>query len=215
LSDGAPSPAFPAPASPAPAGLVLAAGEGSRLGRPKALVAVDGELLVDRAIRVAHEAGLHPVVVVLGAAAADVVRSAGLDRAVVVVNDGWREGIGASLRCGLTALTDQRAAAAVVLLVDQPAVGAETVRRLLPAWRDGAVAVAASYKGAVRNPVLLGAASWPGVMAQAIGDTGARGWLREHDEQVVTVACDDLGSEADIDTIADLQRLVGGLEDER
>ena len=191
------------------AGLVLAAGEGSRLGRPKALVELDGELLVDRAVRAAHEGGCDRVVVVLGAAAADVVRAAALEGAVVVVNDGWREGMGSSLRCGLAALADQNAAAAVVLLVDQPDIGAEAVRRLSAAWQAGPVAVAASYSGAPRNPVLLDASIWADVCASALGDVGARAWLREHADEVVLVACDDLGSDADIDTVADLVRLTG------
>jgi len=189
-----------------PAGLVLAAGEGSRLGRPKALVELDGELLVDRAVRVARDSGCDPVVVVLGAAADEVVRTAVLDHAIVVVNDGWREGIGSSLRCGLSALGDQQASGAVVLLVDQPNIGAEAVRRLVTTWQDGAAAVAATYGGAMRNPVLLDASVWHDVCVLARGDTGARAWLRAHAEQVVAVACDDLGSDADIDTPEDLER---------
>lgn len=190
-----------------PAGLILAAGEGRRLGRPKALVSLDDELLVDRAIRVARDAGCAPIVVVLGAAADEVVRSASLDGAVVVVNDGWSEGIGSSLRCGLSALADQHTPAAVVLLIDQPEVGVETVRRVVDTWHEsGAVAVVPTYGDQPRNPVLLAASTWDEVAASARGDTGARAWLREHAADVVTVACDDLGSDADIDTPADLER---------
>jgi CTP:molybdopterin cytidylyltransferase MocA len=191
----------------AAAALILAAGEGSRLGQPKALVALNDELLVDRAVRVAHEAGCDPVVVVLGASAHRVVQVAALDRAIVLVNQGWAEGIGSSLRCGLTALADNQAPAAVVLLVDQPEIGAETVRRVADTWRDsGAHAVAASYAGQMRNPVLIDAAIWSEVADLARGDTGARAWLRAHADKVAVVACDDLGSDADIDTVADLER---------
>ena len=190
-----------------PAGLVLAAGEGRRLGQPKALVSLDDELLVDRAIRVARDAGCDPVVVVLGAAADEVVHRASLDGAVVVVNDGWAEGIGSSLRCGLSALTDQHAPAAVVLLVDQPDIGAETVRRVIDTWRtSGAVAVVPTYGDQPRNPVLLASSTWAGVAASARGDIGARAWLREHPSDITTVACDDLGTDVDIDTPADLER---------
>lgn len=189
------------------AGLILAAGEGRRFGGPKALVALDGELLVDRAVRVATDAGCDPVLVVLGAAADDVVRRASLDGAIVVVNDSWSEGIGSSLRCGLTALGDQQAAAAVVVLVDQPDVGADIVTRVVNAWREtGAAAVVPTYQHQPRNPVLLDASVWPEVTELARGDMGARAWLRAHPGEVVNVACDDLGSDADIDTPADLER---------
>jgi CTP:molybdopterin cytidylyltransferase MocA len=194
------------------AGLVLAAGEGRRLGRPKALVDVDGELLVDRAARVLAAAGCEPVVVVLGAQAADVVAAAGLDGAVVLVNDGWRDGMGSSLRCGLAAVTDIGASDVVVLLVDQPYVGADHVRRLLDR-RGERPAVVASYGGEPRNPALLAASTWPDVCERAVGDVGARAWMRAHPEQVLMVACDDLGGDIDIDTADDLRRVTGGAEE--
>ena len=189
------------------AGLVLAAGAGRRFGGPKALVDLDGEVLVDRAIRMLADAGCAPVVVVLGAAAPDVVARARLDHAVVIVNDGWDEGIGSSLRCGLAALTDLRAAAAVIALVDQPQVTAAVVRRLVDGWRDGRPARVATYDGKRRNPVLLAAQVWAAVSAVARDDEGARAWMRAHPDDVEEVACDDLGRPADIDTPADLDLL--------
>jgi CTP:molybdopterin cytidylyltransferase MocA len=190
-----------------PAGLVLAAGAGRRFGSPKALVRVGDRLLVERAVATLRDAGLSPVVVVLGAAAAEVAQVADLADAVALVNDGWESGMGSSLRTGLHALTDLGAPAAVVLLVDQPDVPPELVRRLVEHWRPGVAAVSASYDGRRRNPVVLDASVWPQVVAGAVGDVGARGWLDTHADDVVTVACDDLGSATDIDTPQDLARL--------
>lgn len=188
------------------AGLVLAAGAGRRLGRPKALVDIGGELLVDRAARVLAEGGCDPVVVVLGAQARDVVAAAALDHAVVVVNDGWADGMGSSLRCGLAVVADTGATDVVVLLVDQPQVEAAHVRRLLDR-RGESPAVVASYGGEPRNPALLAASIWPQVCELAVGDVGARAWIRAHPEQVLAVACDDLGGDIDIDTVEDLARV--------
>ncbi|HEY7920163.1 MAG TPA: NTP transferase domain-containing protein, partial [Streptosporangiaceae bacterium] len=61
------APAGPYPAGPV-AGVLLAAGAGSRLGRPKALVEVDGVRLVDRGIWLLQSGGAAPLVVVTGAA---------------------------------------------------------------------------------------------------------------------------------------------------
>jgi CTP:molybdopterin cytidylyltransferase MocA len=190
-----------------PAGLVLAAGEGRRFGRPKAIVQWDGQLFVERAVTTLRAAGCAPVVVVLGAAAAEVARTAELGDAVVVVNDAWPTGMGSSLCTGLTALGDLGAPAVVVLLVDQPQVSPELVQRLVAHWHEGVAAVSASYDGRRRNPVLLDASVWPAVAACAVGDIGARGWLDTHTDDVVLVACDDLGSDVDIDTPPDLDRL--------
>jgi CTP:molybdopterin cytidylyltransferase MocA len=189
------------------AGLVLAAGGGRRFGRPKALVELDGQLLVDRAVDTVRAAGCDPVVVVLGAAADVVCREARLDAAVVVVNEDWRSGMASSLRAGLVALTDLHAAAAVISLVDQPRIPADAVARLVERWRDGAAAVVATYDGEPRNPVLIDASVWPQVMSVVTGDVGARAWLRTRPEGVVHIACDDLGSAVDIDDPRDLDHL--------
>lgn len=188
------------PAEPLTAGLLLAAGAGSRLGTPKALVEFRGERLVDRGVRTLREGGCHPVVVVLGAATAQV------RGAVTVRNPRWRTGMGSSLRAGLAALPDD-AERVVIALVDQPFVGPEAVRRLVRAARQGASVAVAAYGGAPRNPVLIAREHFGRVAAMATGDVGARPFLRAHPELVVAVACDDVGDPADIDTPADLSAL--------
>ena len=187
------------------AGLLLAAGSGSRFGGPKALVVLDGELLVERGARLLREGGCDPVLVVLGAQADRVRARAQLPASVVVAD--WETGMGASLRAGLAALGQGEAGACVVALADQPLVGSGAVQRLRAAWRDGAVAAVATYAGAPRNPVLLDRSVWADVAASARGDAGARTWLRAHPEQVVPVACDDTGSAFDVDTPDDLARI--------
>lgn len=196
------------------AGLLLAAGGGSRLGQPKALVELDGHLLVDRGVELLRAGGCDPVVVVLGASAREVVMHARLVGAVVVVNDRWADGIGSSLRTGLAAVSDLGAVHVVVALVDQPRVTADVVRRLVEAPPDAPV-VAASYGGRLGNPVRLDAAVWPDVSELAVGDVGARAWMREHPGMVRVIACDDLGSDDDIDTPEDLTRLGGDGQMER
>ncbi|GAA3508445.1 nucleotidyltransferase family protein [Actinomadura keratinilytica] len=181
----------------APAGLLLAAGAGRRLGRPKALVEVAGERLADRGVRVLREGGCAPVLVVTGAAP---VEAAG---AVAVPNPDWRTGMGSSLRAGLAALPPD-APAVVVALVDQPRVGAAAVRRMVAAYRGGARVAVATYGGAPRNPVLIAREHFADAAAAAVGDRGARAFLRARPDLVTPVACDDVAAPDDIDTPADL-----------
>ncbi|MFI0349717.1 NTP transferase domain-containing protein [Actinomadura sp. 9N407] len=181
-----------------PAGLLLAAGEGSRLGRPKALVELDGERLVDRGVRTLRDGGCGPVIVVAGAAPVEVIG------AVVVPNADWRTGMGSSLRAGLSALPPA-CPAVVVALVDQPRVTAEAVRRLIEAYELGARVAVATYLGKPRNPVLFAREHFAAVAEAAEGDAGARSFLREHPELVTPVPCADVASPDDIDTPADLE----------
>nr|BFE88878.1 hypothetical protein GCM10020093_114790 [Planobispora longispora] len=95
----------------------------------------------------------------------------------------------------------------VVALVDQPLIGAPVVRRLARAALEGATLAVATYGGERRNPVLIAREHFAGVAELAVGDVGARPFLRAHPELVVEVPCDDAGDPADIDTPADLARL--------
>ena len=187
------------------AGLLLAAGAGRRMGRPKALVEVDGEPLVQRGIRLLQDSGCSPVIVVLGAAA-EQVRPLCHGAEVVEAAD-WQVGMSASLRAGLEAAARAGADGCLVALVDQPQITPAVVRRLRAAHAGGAVAAVASYSGRPRNPVLLDRSVWSAVAASAAGDEGARGWLREHPDRVEAVDCTDAGSPDDLDTPQDLAAL--------
>lgn len=191
-----------------PAGLLLAAGSGSRFGGPKALLRYGDELFVERGVRTLREGGCDPIVIVLGAAATDVQDRADLTGAVVVVNDVWQRGLGSSLSAGLSALSSTAAPAAVVTLADQPAITSDAVRRVIAAADNGAAAVTATYHGRPGHPVLLAASVWSDVLATASGDAGARAWLQAHSDRVNRVACEDIADDSDIDTPADLERLL-------
>ncbi|ELP71021.1 NTP transferase domain-containing protein [Streptomyces turgidiscabies] len=190
------------------AGLLLAAGGGRRLGgRPKALLEHRGSLLVERAADALRTAGCTPVHVVLGARADDVRKRAVLPGCVLVDNPEWEQGMGSSLRAGLASLRGTHAGAALVSLVDQPDVGPEAMARVLAAYTSGESLVAASYGGTRGHPVLFGAAHWTGVAASAVGDRGARDYLRAHEDTITLVECGDVAEPYDIDTPSDLDRL--------
>jgi CTP:molybdopterin cytidylyltransferase MocA len=193
------------------AGILLAAGGGSRLGRPKALVEFDGQTLAERGVATLRDGGAGVVLVVSGAVPVSV------PGARTVHNPDWETGMGSSLAVALRAAaspglapspgTTASPGAAVIALADQPLVGAEAVRRLIAAWRDGASVAVAAYGGKPRNPVLIAREHWPAVLETATGDTGARTFLRAHPDLVTLVECGDTGSPDDIDTADDLARI--------
>ena len=181
------------------------------MGRPKALLR-DGQDVpfLDRAVGMLLESGCETVTVVLGAAADDarlLLDEAGwsADPAVdVVVADDWEEGMGASLRRGLTALLDRSADAALVMLVDLPDVHAGVLRRVLDTAQEppGRALVRTTYAGRPGHPVLLGRQHWAGVLATARGDQGARAYLDSHPPR--PCECGDLAAGRDVDRPEDL-----------
>ncbi len=148
--------------------------------------------------------GADPVIVVTGAASVE------LADVITVPNPAWRTGMGSSLAAGLAAVPDD-CAAAIVALVDQPLIGAQAVARLISARAAGAAVAVAAYGGRSRNPVLLGREHWPQVAALAVGDAGARRFLRARPDLVTVVECGDTGRPDDIDTPADLARIAAEL----
>ena len=194
-------------------GLLLAAGAGRRMGRPKALLTdTSGAALTDVAVDRLLAAGCDTVTVVLGAeadAARALLRERPTGQCTVVVASGWAEGMGASLRCGLDALDGSdvldRAGAPVravlVTLVDLPDVDESVMRRVLERWRsDGArpdALVRATYDGAPGHPVLIGRDHWTPLRETVAGDSGAAGYLSRR--IVHQVSCDDLATGRDVD----------------
>jgi nicotine blue oxidoreductase len=191
----------PTEPEPAVAGLLLAAGGGRRYGMPKALVRHRGRLFVERAASVLHDAGCAPVIVVVGAAAAEVRSVATLPGSSLVDNPAWETGMGSSVRAGLTELSTSDSVAAVILPVDTPGVTAAAVRRLAALAGPDALA-RASYDGVPGHPVLIGRAHWAGVAELATGDAGAREYLKRH--KVIDVPCADVASGMDVDRPEDL-----------
>ena len=184
------------------AGLLLAAGAGRRFGRPKALVDLDGEPLLIRALRTLADSGCAPVRVVLGAQA-DEARALLPDPSIAVYAEDWATGMGASLRAGLQAVHELAADAVLVHLVDLPWVGPDVLSRIREAAAPDVVA-RASYKGVPGHPVLLGRRWWTEVGDTARGDRGARDWLATR-EDLLLIECGDLGSGRDVDAPADLR----------
>jgi len=194
-------------------GLLLAAGAGTRMGRPKALVTgADGTPWTVRAASTLLAGGCDDVVVVLGARA-DEAALLLHDRPGVrtVVASDWAAGLGASLARGLTVLATSSAPidAALVSLVDLPGLPSAAVRRVLGerAGRTGAVRQA-EYAGRPGHPVLIGRAHWAAVSDHldvaaadpSTADRGAGAWLRAVGAEAVP--CADLWDGADQDRVS-------------
>lgn len=196
-------------------GVLLAAGEGRRLGLgPKAMLPLSG---TPQAARMVHElwrGGCDEVVVVLGAGAEDVQRAVGPGAHHVVVNEEWRTGMASSFRAGVDAAVrlapDRRDAGVLVALADQPDIDGDVVAHLRAAATADRVTAAgfpADDGGLSRgHPVLFPVALAAAAAELAEGDAGGRAWLRRHPDLLTVVDVGHLATGRDIDTPADLHR---------
>jgi len=202
-----------------PAGVgavVLAAGSSSRMGRPKQTLQYRGESLLRRAVRAALGAGCGPVVVVTGANAEQSRRELeGLD-VREVFNPRWEEGMASSVRAGVEGLVGASpdAAAAVLMLCDQPHVTAGVVSAIVAAYRaTGSPVVASAYGGGFGAPAVFGRELFA-ELARLEGAAGAKQAIKRHASEARFIPFP--GGEVDVDTPDDFSRLTAqGVEQEQ
>jgi CTP:molybdopterin cytidylyltransferase MocA len=185
---------------------VLAAGGGSRFGGGKLLARLGGQPIIEAVLDNLREAPVDEVIVVVGSDAERLREVCERYGVRSVANEEWERGQSTSVLAGLRAC-DKKSRAAVILLGDQPFVGADAVERLVAAFAEGANVAVATYGGKRRNPVLFSREVWPLLEAELAGDEGARSVLRQHPELVVEVPCEGVGDPTDVDTREDLRRL--------
>jgi CTP:molybdopterin cytidylyltransferase MocA len=186
--------------------VLLAAGSGSRFGGRKLLAPYRGRPLIESSLANLAQAPVDETVVVVGDDAKTLRAVCEPFGVRVVDNPDWEQGQSTSVRAGLLALGPE-VRAAVVLLADQPLVGAGAVERLVAAFEGGARVAVATYDAKRRNPVLFSRAVWPLLLEELSGDEGARAVLRRHPDLLTEVPCDGVGDPADVDTAEDLRGL--------
>jgi nicotine blue oxidoreductase len=191
------------------AAILLAAGQGSRIGGPKALLRIEGETFLARCARALLRPGVERLVLVLGHEAERVCAMGGVPAdALRVTNAGYREGgMLSSILRGLDAAEAIGAEAALLHPVDHPLVAQATVERVIAALQQGAAIAAPSFEGRRGHPGGFARAAWP-LLRSAPKARGARAALQDHPEQVRHVA-GDAGCVSGIDTPEDFERLVG------
>lgn len=134
--------------------IVLAAGASSRMGRPKALLPIDGRPAVDVVCATLAAGGADDVVVVVGRHADEIRAGASLQGVRVVDNPRWAQGRTSSIQTGLAALSPA-AGWTLLALVDMPLVRPDTVRTLLAARTKGVDVIVPTHHGRRGHPILL------------------------------------------------------------
>jgi len=168
------------------------------------LAKLGGRPIIEAVLDNLREAPVDEIIAVVGADAERLREACERYSVTTVANEDWQRGQSMSVLAGLRASGGR---AAVVLLGDQPFVGAGAVARLVAAFAEGAKVAVATYGGKRRNPVLFSREVWPLLEAELVGDEGARPFLQRHPELVVEVPCEGAGDPVDVDTREDLRRL--------
>jgi molybdenum cofactor cytidylyltransferase len=190
--------------------IILAAGNSSRLGRPKQLLPYRGSTLLAHVVAEALKTSLQPVIVVTGAYHTEIEASLPDEPVVLVYNAHWETGMGPGIVAGLEkALSiEPHLQTAIVAVCDQPYISAELFQTLVEQHSIlGKGLIACSYSETLGTPVLF-AQCYFKELSMLTGNAGAKQLLKRYPEDVASIAFPK-GS-IDIDTEEDFMGLHRG-----
>ncbi|MGC1475389.1 MAG: nucleotidyltransferase family protein, partial [Terriglobales bacterium] len=186
--------------------VILAAGTSARMGEAKQLLRLGEATVLNQVVNNVCGSSVDEIVIVLGHQAETIKQSIATESLKVVVNESYRQGMGTSLRAGLSALPSE-VDAALIVLADQPFVRSATFDQIIDHYQQSnAQIVIPVYKGFRGNPVLLDRSVFPEVMALT-GDIGCRAIFGNHPEGIAKVPVEDIGILLDLDSKDDVARL--------
>lgn len=190
------------------AGLILAAGQGLRMGKAKQLLPLYGVPMLQHVIQNALQSRLDEVVVVLGHHIDKIRHSVDLSAVTVVENPDYRKGQSSSIRAGLKALpagTD----AVLFLLADQPLIDPGIIDTLIEAYRTRPDSILLpSYGNKTGNPALMDRSTFAALMTLD-GDIGGRGVFRQFSDRIREIPVQHAGIHLDLDTWQEYQDFLG------
>jgi len=187
--------------------IILAAGNSSRLGKPKQLLTYKGKSLLEIATEAAKGTGSASIVTVLGAYADEISVAHQQSNVNYVINENWEKGMSTSIHAGLTELLKLNPAIENVIITvsDQAFLTAETLMQLIAEKEHTAYHIIASkYGNTIGTPVLFNKKYFTALM-NLTGDTGAKHIIKQHPNEVTSISFEK--GNIDIDTEADYNNL--------
>jgi molybdenum cofactor cytidylyltransferase len=183
------------------AAVVLSAGESSRMGRPKALLAIDGQTFIERIVAALNHGGLERIVVVLGFNAEEMRHRIDHLPVEIVVNRDYKQGQLSSLQAAIAYLeTDQNCDGMMVHLVDHPYIDPKLVAVMLREFKNSrSLIVVPRHQGKRGHPVIFSRALFAELLSAPM-DQGAKAVVNAHRAETLEIDTENVGVTLDIDT---------------
>ena len=183
------------------AAVILSAGESSRMGRPKALLPIDGRTFIEKIVEALRQAGLENIVVILGHNAEAMRQKIAHLPVTILVNPGYKNGQLSSLQVAVRHLaSDENCRGMLVHLVDHPYIDAALVNLLIERFEDSGKLIAVPrFRGKRGHPVIF-ARSLFDELLNAPEDQGAKAVVNAHRNETLEIETEDEGITLDIDT---------------
>jgi molybdenum cofactor cytidylyltransferase len=192
------------------AGLILAAGASTRMGRPKQLLRIHGQTLLDRIVREALNSELDKIFLILGYQAREIKRILGQSlvhgKLQVIENRQYAQGISSSIIAGLSEI-EANYEHMMILLADLPYINARLINLLIFGYLETGLPIGAiQVKSKRSHPVIFGKALYR-ELRKLRGDVGARSLFEKFGDRVCLVEPGFYYDDRDIDTPEDYAAL--------
>ena len=178
------------------------------MGRPKALLRIGEETFVQHIVGQLQSAGLHDVVIVLGADADEIKTSLSWFSGTIVINEDWKQGQLTSVIAGLNAFSHHHLDGVLICPVDRPLITHTLIKNLLKAFQEsGKSIVVPVFQGRRGHPTIFSSALFH-ELRDAPLNVGARHVVRNHPHDVHEMTTSEKGAVLNIDTLEDYARYV-------
>jgi molybdenum cofactor cytidylyltransferase len=194
--------------------VVLAAGESSRMGQPKALLPIDGVRFIERIVTALKSSGVANIVVVLGHNADEMRRKIDDLPVTIVINPEYQKGQLSSLQTAIRYLETLPASddleGILVHLVDHPYINPQLVKLMIERFEEsGRLIVVPRFRGRRGHPVLFSRRLFPELLAAPM-DQGAKTVVHAHQAETLEIETESEGVTIDIDTPEEYRKHVQG-----
>ena len=184
--------------------VVLSAGESSRMGRPKALLPVDGVRFIEKIVTALKSTRVAKIIAVLGHDADEMRRQIGDLPVTMVVNPNYKQGQLSSLVAAINSIQSSKDSASVdgilVHLVDHPYINPDLVNLMIDRFHETKkLIVVPRYQGRRGHPVIFSSALFAELLAAPL-DQGAKTVVHAHRDGTLEIDTEDEGVTIDIDT---------------
>ncbi|WP_412465428.1 NTP transferase domain-containing protein [Pedobacter sp. KLB.chiD] len=188
--------------------IILAAGNSSRLGKPKQLLDYKGKTLLQTVIDEALATDCKPVITVLGAHAQEIAAQHRHNEIRIVINENWESGMGSSIVAGLSSIikNNSEVESIIIAVADQAFIKKSNFNNLIEKQKEtGKNIIASAYNNAIGTPVLFKKNYFEALLLLK-GAEGAKNILKQYSEDLETVVFEQGG--IDIDTETDYNHLI-------
>ena len=188
--------------------VILAAGSSSRMGKPKQLLKFNGQTLLNIVVTESLKTKFRPVVVVLGAYAAEIKKASTNQEVIYSFNEDWENGMSSSISLGLkVALENNPKIENVILTVaDQVHISSDIFEELQSKQEQSKKNIVASaYSQTTGTPTLFNKKYFDNLLFLS-GSNGAKSLIKQYVDDTTTIPF-ELGN-IDIDTETDYNNLI-------